>query len=107
MRAFTELSVAASTKLGIDMRKGPQRLLWRFLNETRERIAGLIFSWQDLWSRLEHAESALAEALETGKRREKFIAVLAHDLRNSLQSIGFGTEAIGRKSARCDSDLAC
>ena len=44
---------------------------------------------------LEESKSSLSLAHEVAKLREEFIAVLAHDLRNPLQSISMAAEIIG------------
>jgi len=94
MRVFSEVAVLASTKTRIAASTTYQRSAWRLLTGACEWVAQFVASRGDLRQRLQDTEIALAEALETGQRREKFVAILAHDLRNSLQSIGFGAELL-------------
>jgi signal transduction histidine kinase len=48
--------------------------------------------------RLALAEASLLDARATAELREQFIAVLGHDLRNPLASIGAGTELLRKSS---------
>jgi K+-sensing histidine kinase KdpD len=59
-----------------------------------ELFAELIATHLDAGQRLATAEANLLDAQATAKLREQFIAVLGHDLRNPLASIGAGIELI-------------
>lgn len=67
--------------------------------KTLELFAQLISAQIDIEERLEEKNAALLEAQENTLLRERFIAVLGHDLRNSLQAIGFGTELLKERLA--------
>jgi signal transduction histidine kinase len=67
--------------------------------KTLELFAQLISAQIDIEERLEEKNVALLEAQETTLLRERFIAVLGHDLRNSLQAIGFGAELLKERLA--------
>jgi signal transduction histidine kinase len=64
------------------------------LLKTLELFAQLIGAQIDVEERLERSDHALADAHDTAKLREQFIAVLGHDLRNPLHSIKLGTEVL-------------
>jgi signal transduction histidine kinase len=57
-------------------------------------FAGLIAFQLDAARRLATAEASLIDAHAAAELREQFIAVLGHDLRNPLASIGAGTELL-------------
>lgn len=59
-------------------------------------FADLIGFHLDARDRLAASEAALAEARDGAARRERFIAVLGHDLRNPLASIEAGARLLGR-----------
>jgi signal transduction histidine kinase len=67
-------------------------------------FAELIGEQVETHLRLESAESELVDAHEAAVLREQFIAVLGHDLRNPLASIGAGVELL-RKRATDDQAL--
>jgi signal transduction histidine kinase len=60
-------------------------------SEIRGVLAALAATHRDTEDLLKQSDQALLDARERANMRERFIAVLGHDLRNSLQSIGFGT----------------
>ncbi|QBB69443.1 HAMP domain-containing histidine kinase [Pseudolysobacter antarcticus] len=60
-------------------------------SEIRGALVALAATQRDTEDLLKQSDQALLDAGERAKMRERFIAVLGHDLRNSLQSIGFGT----------------
>jgi signal transduction histidine kinase len=62
-------------------------------------FAELIALQLDSEDRQEAVESALVDARNTAELREQFIAVLGHDLRNPLASIGATAELLVRRSA--------
>jgi signal transduction histidine kinase len=62
-----------------------------------ELFAELIATHLDAGLRLATAEANLLDARATAKLREQFIAVLGHDLRNPLASIGAGTELLRKR----------
>lgn len=57
-------------------------------------FAELIAIHLDLGDRLEYSEANLLNERQTSELREQFIAVLGHDLRNPLASIGAGTDML-------------
>jgi len=61
-----------------------------------ELFAQLIAIHLDTGRRLAVAEASLLDARNASELREQFIAVLGHDLRNPLASIGAGTELLQR-----------
>jgi signal transduction histidine kinase len=62
-----------------------------------ELFAELIAIHLDAGQRLATAEANLLDAQTAAKLREQFIAVLGHDLRNPLASIGAGIELMGKR----------
>jgi signal transduction histidine kinase len=66
--------------------------------KTLELFAQLIASQLEAEERHELTGIALLDANETSKLRDQFIAVLGHDLRNPLQAITMGVEAMGAMS---------
>jgi signal transduction histidine kinase len=64
-------------------------------------FADMIAFQLDAGRRVAMAEAGLLDATTTAEFREQFIAVLGHDLRNPLASIGAGTELL-RKTALND-----
>jgi K+-sensing histidine kinase KdpD len=64
-------------------------------------FADMIAFQLDAGRRVATAEAGLLDATTTAEFREQFIAVLGHDLRNPLASIGAGTELL-RKTALTD-----
>jgi signal transduction histidine kinase len=60
-------------------------------------FAGLIATQLEAGLRLATAEASLLDAHATAKLREQFIAVLGHDLRNPLASIGAGIELLQKR----------
>jgi signal transduction histidine kinase len=61
-----------------------------------ELFAQLIGAQLDIEEQLQHSRGKLTEAVDTGARRERFIAMLGHDLRNPLHLIGLSIEAAVR-----------
>ncbi|QBB70695.1 HAMP domain-containing histidine kinase [Pseudolysobacter antarcticus] len=59
--------------------------------EIRDALAALAATHRETEDLLKQSDQALLDAGERASMRERFIGVLGHDLRNSLQSIGFGT----------------
>jgi signal transduction histidine kinase len=66
---------------------------------THEALGIVSAALRDAQGRLLKSYAALAVAQDAAARRERFIAVLVHDLRNSLQSIAFGTEHLRQSVA--------
>lgn len=93
MRAPSKMAGLPAAKVEVETIRETRRSAWSF-SRAYERLAGLLVSRRDLQRRLERTEISLAEALETGKSREELVSILAHDLRNSLHSIGFGAEML-------------
>jgi len=63
---------------------------------TFENFAQLISLQLDLQEDLRRTEDALAAASRTSEVRERFIAILGHDLRNPLAAFDAGTRILGR-----------
>ncbi|AHB48036.1 sensor histidine kinase [Hyphomicrobium nitrativorans NL23] len=63
---------------------------------TFKMFAELIGFHLDMHSQLDKAEAELASAKEMGDARERFVAVLGHDLRNPLASIKAGLALLSR-----------
>jgi signal transduction histidine kinase len=62
---------------------------------TFQLFADLIAMHIDTQSRLDMTERALAAERETAELRDRFVAVLGHDLRNPLAAIEAGTRLLG------------
>jgi signal transduction histidine kinase len=62
-------------------------------------FAGLIADQLETRLRLESAESELVNANQAAVLRDQFIAVLGHDLRNPLASIGAGVELLRKRAS--------
>lgn len=60
-------------------------------------FAELIAVHLDSFDQVAHSEESLAREREFGEAREKFIAILGHDLRNPLASVVSGTKMLMRK----------
>ena len=67
-----------------------------------ELFAELIAFHLDAHARITRTEMALSDERETSTLRERFIAVLGHDLRNPLQAISAGTKAMVRSPDRAN-----
>ncbi|HVE51877.1 MAG TPA: GAF domain-containing sensor histidine kinase [Ramlibacter sp.] len=65
-----------------------------------ELFAQLIAFHLDSDERLRISESALLDARQTARLREEFIAVIGHDLRNPLQTLGTGVDILARAPER-------
>jgi signal transduction histidine kinase len=65
-------------------------------------FAELIARQLEIEDRQERTESALQSAKATAELREQFIAVLGHDLRNPLSSVGAAAELLIRRQAEPD-----
>lgn len=65
-----------------------------------ELFAQLIAFHLDGQERLRASETALLDARQTARLREEFIAVIGHDLRNPLQTLGTGVNVLGRSPER-------
>lgn len=63
---------------------------------TLKMFAELIGFHLDMHSQLDKAEAELASEKEVGDARERFVAVLGHDLRNPLASIKAGLSLLSR-----------
>ena len=63
---------------------------------TFKMFAELIGFHLDMHRQLDRAEAELASAKEAGDARERFVAVLGHDLRNPLASIKAGLSLLSR-----------
>jgi hypothetical protein len=70
-----------------------------------ELFAQLIAFHLDAQDRLRTSESALLDARQTAQLREEFIAVIGHDLRNPLQTLGTGINVLSRAPERAPSIL--
>ena len=68
-------------------------------------FAELIAFHLDAHARIARSETALSDEREVSTLREQFIAVLGHDLRNPLQAVSAGTQAMLRHPERA-SELA-
>ena len=65
-----------------------------------ELFAQLIAFHLDSDERLRVSESALLDARQTARLREEFIAVIGHDLRTPLQTLGTGVDILTRAPER-------
>lgn len=65
-----------------------------------ELFAQLIASQLDAQEQVQASETALLDARETARLREQFIAVLGHDLRTPLQTLGMGAAALEKAPDR-------
>ena len=61
-------------------------------------FAELISAQLEVEERLEASQTALTSEIETGGRRDQFIAVLGHDLRNPLATIMAGVQLLSRQT---------
>lgn len=65
-----------------------------------ELFAQLIAFHLDAHDRLRASESALLDARQAAQLREQFVAVLGHDLRTPLQTLGMGTSVLEKSPER-------
>lgn len=70
-----------------------------------EGFAQLIGAQLDLHDRLDSSEAALLEAHDSATGRERFIAVLGHDLRNPLASVEAGVQMLRKHPAAERADM--
>jgi signal transduction histidine kinase len=70
-----------------------------------EGFAQLIGAQLDLQDRLDSSEAALSQAHESATGRERFIAVLGHDLRNPLASVEAGVQMLRKHPTAERADL--
>jgi signal transduction histidine kinase len=81
-----ELATPTANHESLDMVNGALR------DASHEALSVVTAALRDTQARLLKSYAALTVAQDAASSRERFIAVLVHDLRNSLQSIAFGTE---------------
>ncbi len=65
-----------------------------------ELFAQLVAFHLDAHARVRASEAALLDARQAGQLREQFVAVLGHDLRTPLQTLGMGTAVLEKSPER-------